>query len=80
MHRVEDRKVTHKLQEEANICHVIEQVLVSQLFWSLISQSLGVEACAFAILANKRILYHLAFDTFEVLKLITDGSSIHQVN
>lgn len=52
MHAVEDGEVAHQLKEEANVRHVIQQVWVTQLLWSLIALSLRVQASAVTIARN----------------------------
>ena len=52
MHAVEDGEVAHQLKEEADVCHVIQQVRVTQLLWGLVALSLRVQASAVTVARN----------------------------
>jgi len=77
---VEDSKVSHQLQEESDVSHVIQEIRVLELLRHLVANCLHIHSCTVAILADQTVLDHLALDAFEILKLVADDPSMKQLN
>lgn len=70
-------KVSHQLNEQFDVSHVVQQVRVLKFLWLFKSNGLLELTSTFTISAYQGVVDHLALDTFQILDLIANYSSIH---
>jgi hypothetical protein len=73
------REVSEQGHEHFDVSHLVQEVLISQLFRRNITHRLNVSASALAVSANNRVLHHLALLALEILHLVGDQSSVGHV-
>lgn len=72
-------EVTHKFDEQTDICHGVKEVLVLKLLRGLVAQGLLEVTSALAVPADEVVVDHLAFYALYVLHLVHDHTSVDQV-
>jgi len=69
-------EVPDELHEELDVCHLVQEVLVSQFVWLLVADCLQIGTGAVAVLADDGVLHHVALFALQVLHLVGDQSAI----
>ena len=79
VHLVKLGKVAEKSDEQFEISHLIQHVLIPELFRSNIADSLLELGSALACLTHQSVVHHIATDALQILHLICDHTPIENI-
>lgn len=78
-HVMQATEIAQKLDEQSDVCHLVQQIRVGQLFRGHVAYGLLKLTCALAARAQDGVVDHPAVHALEVLHLVCDHAAVQQI-